>query len=389
MPDINCIKPAKCEDVPVERDIYPPETPEFEFCAGGKTLLWDGSRLRVEKTTAIPDGEYGTVIVQDGCIVGYGLNPVATYTPPYCNPNPAPCGEGTTSGGVTISPEASNSIEDTALGLYARTYINGGSGINLSGAGTLANPYVVKSAIDSGVTAVLSDNPHIIIDNTIPGSPAIGLKDSSLAAGTYAGFTVDQFGLVTGYTEDTGDVVSTISAGTDIQVSSIAGTYTVGHATQTAGNTTVRLGGYDVRISAGGHIENTTRQVTVEAGTYAVDGWLLTIDSYGAVTGVAQDPAPAPGPSMAIIDIIELTYNASTDTYAAQGYGPSQPTNAGGNGDFYSLTMPQYVTDTSQITTVGGGGVTVVFVDSNPVSVQVSSATGIGANVKFVIREPQ
>lgn len=389
MADINCIKPTKCDDVPVEREIYPPETPEFSFCAGNNTVHWDGSRLRTEKTMDIPDGEYGTVVVENGCIIGYGLEPVATYTPPYCNPNPEPCGDGSSAAGVTISPEAGNSLVDSELGLYARTYVQGTSGVSVSGVGTLANPYLVKSTVGSGVTSVLSDNPHITIDETVTGSPAVGLADSGISPGTYAGFTVDRFGIVTGYTDNTDDVVSDISEGTDITVSNIGGTYTVGHTTQEAGNTTVRMGGYDVRISTGGHIESTTRRVTVEAGTYAVDGWLLTIDSFGTVTSMVDDPTPAPSPSMAIIDIIELTYNASTDTYAAQGYGPNQPTNTGGNGDFYSFSMPAYVADTSQITTVGGGGITVAFVDSNPVRVQLSSTTGIGANVKFVIRGPQ
>lgn len=389
MADINCIKPTKCEDVPVDRDIFPPETPKFSFCVGNQTIHWDGSRLQTEKTLDIADGEYGTVFVEGGCIIGYGPSPVATYTPPYCNPNPEPCGDGSETAGVSISPEAGNSLVDSALGLYARTYVQGSSGVSVSGSGTLASPYIVKGTGSSGVMSVLSDNPHIVIDETIPGSPAVGLSDSGITAGTYAGLTVDKYGFVTGYTEDTGDVVSDISAGTDISVSNIGGTYTVGHTTQEAGNTTIRMGGYDVRISAGGHIESTTRQVNAEPGTYAVDGWLLTIDSYGVVTSVEPDTTPAPGPSLAIIDIIDVTYNASTDNYAAQGYGPNQPTNTGGNGDFYSFTMPVYVVDISQITTVGGGGITVELIEANPIRVQLSSATGIGANVKFVIREPQ
>lgn len=389
MADINCIKPKKCEDTPVDRDIFPPETPKFSFCAGNQTIHWDGSRLRTEKTLDVVDGEYGTVIIEDGCIVGYGLSPIATYTPPYCNPNPEPCGDGSSTTGVSVSPEAGNSLVDSALGLYARTYVQGSAGISVTGTGTLASPYIVKGTGSSGVKSVLSDNPHIVIDETIPSAPAVGLSDSGIAPGTYAGLTIDRYGLVTGYTENTDDVVSDISSGTDIEVSNIGGTYTVGHATQVAGNTTVRMGAYDVRISAGGHVESTTRMVNVEPGIYAVDGWLLTVDSYGAITSIEPDTTPAPGPSLAIIDIIDVTYNASTDTYAAQGYGPNQPTNTGGNGDFYSFSMPVYVVDVSQITIVGGGGITIELIESSPVRVQLSSATGIGANIKFVIRGPQ
>lgn len=392
MPDLDCIKPVLCVPEADEKEIYPPETPEFSFCAGNLSIHWDGSRLRSEKVYDIPDGEYGTVTVTNGCITGYGLSSAPTYTPPYCNPAPIPCGDGSGGGGgggFTISPESGNILVESALGLYAKTYIQTDGTIAVSGNGTQANPYKLTGSSGSGVAKVTSDNSHIIINEDVPGAPSIGLAESGISAGTYAGFSIDKYGIVTSYSATSDDVVSDVQAGTDIEVSNIGSTYTVAHATQQAGNTTVRLGAYDVRISQGGHIESTTRQGTVVAGTYAIDGWLLTVDEYGAITEIIDDPAPAPSPSQAILDIIDLYYVPSTDTYSIQGLGAEQPTNTGGNGSLYSFTMPRYVTDISQVTVIGGGGLSVGMIDSVPVKVEISSSTGAGASIKFVIRGAQ
>ncbi len=389
MPDLNCIKPVPCVPNEEVKEIYPPATPPFNFCAGNLSVSWDGSRLRSEQVRNIPDGEYGTVTVTDGCITGFGLMPAATYTPPYCNPAPIPCGDGSSSGTTPISPEAGNTLVSSTLGLYAKTYIQGDTTITVSGNGTQANPYKLAGATGTGVKKITSGNPHIIINETVPGVPSVGLIDSGITAGIYAGFAVDRFGLITGYNNTSEDVVSDIQAGTDIVVSNVGSTFTIGHTTKLAGNTTVRLGAYDVGISQGGHIETATRQNTVVPGTYAVDGWLITIDSYGAITEIINDPTPLPNPSQAILDIIDIYYNTANDTYSIQGLGQVQPTNFGGNGASYSFTMPSYVIDENQITVIGGGGLSVSFIDSAPVKVQVTSATSAGANIKFVIRGVQ
>lgn len=393
MADLDCIKPIPCVPTAEVKEIYPAETPAFSFCAGNLSVSWDGSRLRSEKLWDIPDGEYGTVTVTNGCITGYGVAPAPTYTPPYCNPSPAPCPDGSSgeggAGTTPISPESGNTLVASALGLYAKTYIQGSQTIVVSGNGTQANPYKLTSAVGTGIKKVTSGNPHIVIDETIPDTPSIGLADSGIAAGIYAGFSIDRFGIVTAYNDTSDDVVSDVQAGTDITVGNIGSTFTVGHTTQLAGNTTVRLGAFDVRISAGGHIESTTRQGTVTAGTYAIDGWLITIDAYGAITEIVDDPTPAPSPSQAILDIIEVYYNATANTYSIQGLGAEQPTNAGGDGSFYSFTMPSYVVDENQVTVIGGGGLSISFINTVPIKVQMSSATSTGANVKFVIRGAQ
>lgn len=388
MPDLDCIKPTPCVPDTEAKEIYPAATTPFSFCAGNLAISWDGSRLHSEKVLNIPDGEYGTVTLTNGCITGFGAIPAATYTPPYCNPAPVPCGDGSGgSGGATpVSPEAGNILVADSLGLYAKTYIQGDATVVVSGNGTQANPYKLTGSSVFGVSKITSDNIHITVDETVPGVPGIGLADSGIVAGVYAGFTIDRFGIVTAYSNMSDDVVSDVQAGTDIEVGNIGSTFTVGHSTKQAGNTTVRLGAYDVRISAGGHIETTTRLGTVVAGTYAIDGWLLTIDAYGAITEIVDDPTPAPSPSQAILDIVELYYNSGNDTYSIQGLGAEQPTNVGGNGSLYSFTMPSYVVNENQITVIGGGGLAISFTDTVPVKVQVSTVSGVGANVKFVIR---
>ena len=390
MADLSCKKPTPCPPSDVELEIHPAETPAFSFCAGNQTVTWDGSRLRAETGYAVADGEYGTVVVENGCIVGYGQISAPTYTPPYCNPNPVPCGDGS-GGGVSysVSPAAGNILMDSTLGLYAKSYIQGSTGLTVSGTGTEANPYKISISAGSGVTKVTSDNPHVTIDNTVVGSPSIGLTTSPLAAGTYAGFSVDTYGFITGYSDQSDDVVGDVTAGTDLTVSNIGGTYTVSHPTQTAGNTTIRLGAFDVRISAGGHIETTTLQLNVDAGTYAVGGWLITVDAYGSITDISEDPTPKADASQAIIDIIDLTYNSTANSYTIQGLGAAQPTNAGGNGDAYSFTMPATVTNPNQVTIIGGAGLSITLIDTVPVKVQMTSFTAAGASVRFVIRGVQ
>lgn len=357
MNDLDCKKPTPCPPIEEPKEVYPPATPSFDFCAGNYTISWDGARLRSEKTQNIPDGEYGTVIFQDGCIVGVGDCAVPAYTPPFCNPNPPPCGDGSGggSGSYTISPQAGNSLQDTALGLYAKTYIQAGSGVTVTGQGTQGSPYIVSASSEgSGGVNLVSDNPHIQLTTPAAGVTGIGLSTSGITPGVYNGFEVDAYGIITGFDADSGeDVVQEIIAGSDIVVEgSGGGVYTIGHAPTTSGNKNYQLGGYTLNLSGSGHVTNVTSNISVEEGTYALDGWLVDINRHGSITNIAPEPVTPepPNPTGPIIDIVEYTITTNNDgasSFSFYGSSVAQPQQ--GDENPWSFYLPPHVYDQQQI----------------------------------------
>lgn len=258
MNSLECKQPIPCPpEVEPEKEVYPPATPEFTVCTGDYTLAWDGTRLRKTRTRTTPDGEYGSMVVTDGCVTAYGLPEVPTYTPPYCNPNPPPCGEGEGGGvSVQVSPAAGNQLSDSALGLYAKAYISAGTGVSVTGSGTQAQPYVVSSSATGGSDISLVEGAGIKIEEIIPGQKTIGVKDGALNAGIYGGFSVDRHGFITGYNPALSDTtVAEVIGGLDITVTTAAGIATVEH-NRVAAAAIHTIGDSEVTVSQTGHVIN-------------------------------------------------------------------------------------------------------------------------------------
>lgn len=258
MNSLECKQPIPCPpEVEPEKEVYPPATPEFTVCTGDYTLAWDGTRLRKIRTRTTPDGEYGSMILTDGCITAYGLPEVPTYTPPYCNPNPPPCGDGEVGGAsVQVSPAAGNQLSSSALGLYAHAYVSAGTGINVSGNGTQAQPYTVTAQGGGQSPLDIVAGPRIKVEEIIPGQKRIGLSDGDIRAGIYGGFTVDKYGFITGYNPSLGDeTVSEVVGGLDITVTTAAGVATVEHDRVTAA-AIYSIGDSEVTVSQTGHVIN-------------------------------------------------------------------------------------------------------------------------------------
>lgn len=400
MKELDCKKPTPCPPVEEPKEVYPPVTPSFDFCAGNYTISWDGARLRSEKTQNIPDGEYGTVIFQDGCIVGVGDCAVPAYTPPFCNPNPPPCGDGSGggSGSYSISPQAGNSLQDTALGLYAKTYIQAGSGVTVTGQGTQGSPYIVSASSEgSGGVNLVSDNPHIQLTTLAAGVTGIGLTTSGISPGTYNGFVVDAYGFITGFdADDTEDAVEEILAGTDIEVAGAGGgVYTIGHASSAAGNKKFQLGGFTVDLNGSGHITEAKRTIAVEEGAYAIDGWLVTVNREGSITNIEPEPVSTepPNPAGPIIDIIEYSIKTNidgADSFSFYGSSVAQPQQ--GDENPWSFYLPPHVYDQQQIyvtppserqyITITGSGEGGILVTVGGFTARDTSRTG-----KIIIRE--
>ena len=290
----NCKLPQPC----VPEEVVPPKqpTPAFDLCVGDYSLHWDGTHLTHDRKMVTPDGTYGSITLRDGCVVAYGDCEIPTYTPPYCNPNPLPCGEGGGAGGtVTVSPTAGNHLKQDQFGLFAKTYLSGGTGIVVSGDGTQQRPYTVSlqgnADGNSGSDATIVGS-GVIEAVTRNGVTYISLKPSGVTAGKYGPLTVNEYGIITA-----ADPTELFLTSKNLQVSSeltLQGVDTaqLGLAESKAAGTH-RFGGYDVTVSRGGRVTQVARVSDITGGNYKIGAYTIILDNYGGITGIEQDEAPA------------------------------------------------------------------------------------------------
>ena len=293
MSNLDCKKPQPCPKPDTTTPTTPQATPAFSVCIADYTLHWDGTHATLERTRLTTDGTYGSITLQDGCVVGYGDCEIPTYTPPYCNPNPAPCNDGTGGGTgttATVSPRAGNQLATDAYGLYAKAYVQGGTGVTVTGHGTQSSPYMVSMAENTGGST----------DGKIVGQGGISVEQrggvyflsmprAELTAGKYGAFTINEYGQITGVDNDIATLTSdNIGGSNDVQVSKIADGISIDLApTQLTANS-YRFGGYDVSISDGGRVTNATQVARTEAGTYKLGAYIIELDQFGGITGIVQ-----------------------------------------------------------------------------------------------------
>ena len=293
MSNLDCKKPQPCPKPDTTTPTTPQATPAFSVCIADYTLHWDGTHATLERTRVTTDGTYGSITLQDGCVVGYGDCEIPTYTPPYCNPNPAPCNDGTGGGTgttATVSPRAGNQLATDAYGLYAKAYVQGGTGVTVTGHGTQSSPYMVSMAENTGGST----------DGKIVGQGGISVEQrggvyflsmprAELTAGKYGAFTINEYGQITGVDDDIATLTSdNIGGSNDVQVSKIADGISIDLApTQLTANS-YRFGGYDVSISDGGRVTNATQVARTEAGTYKLGAYNIELDQFGGITGIVQ-----------------------------------------------------------------------------------------------------
>lgn len=318
-------KPCVPEEVPQPKQ----PTPAFDVCVGDWSLHWDGTHLTHTRTRTTPNGTYGTITLQDGCVVAYGEQEVPTYTPPYCNPNPLPCGQGgqVTGGGsagggtpaatrVTVSPKAENHLRQDSTGLYARTYINGGAGLSVNGNGTQADPYVLTLASDgggggggggggSGGTIVAQGALESVNRN---GVTYLSLKTGGVTAGKYGPLTIDRHGIITRIDED-----AILLTNKNLEVSediTLSGTDAVQIAlAESSAAGTLNLGGYKVDISQGGRIKSAERISEVDSGNYKLGAYNVDINEFGSISGIVQSDVPDGAGSFKTLDGRTVTYD--------------------------------------------------------------------------------
>lgn len=286
MSKLDCKKPKPCE--PKETPKPQPCSPAFNLCVGDRTLKWDGFCPTIERTRHTPDGTYTSVTVVDGCIVGYGYSDEATYTPPYCNPNPTSCQQGavTTNATYTISPNNDNSIVQSASGLFARTFVQGKGNIAVSGKGTAQNPYMVSFNGNSEKTAVVGENG--ITHHDSGGVTYVGLLPTGVQKGMYNGFSINEYGQIIGFSDAVSRDQSSVKAGAGLTATDDGSITTIAHEEHDIPVATV-FGGFAVGLNKSGHIVQMERIATVTAGTYTVGAYKMSINEFGSITNVVQD----------------------------------------------------------------------------------------------------
>ena len=334
MSNLDCKKPQPCPKPDTTTPTTPQATPAFSVCIADYTLHWDGTHATLERTRLTTDGTYGSITLQDGCVVGYGDCEIPTYTPPYCNPNPAPCNDGTGGGKgttATVSARAGNQLSTDNYGLYAKAYVQGGTGVTVTGHGTQSSPYMVSMAENTGGST----------DGKIVGQGGISVEQrggvyflsmprAELTAGKYGAFTINEYGQITGVDNDIATLTSdNIGGSNDVQVSKIADGISIDLApTQLTANS-YRFGGYDVSISDGGRVTNATQVARTEAGTYKLGAYNIELDQFGGITGIVQSTeVPQSAGSFTTSDGSTVYYDdtgriTSVVTGANTGKGPS------------------------------------------------------------------
>lgn len=290
-------KQTQCEPEQIGTPSEPICQP-FEVCLPfGRVLSFDGECLRVDGTPTIPDGEYGVITVENGCIVSAKPNPVFEYTPGPCAPAANPCG-GSGDGSISLQPNVSNLLSfDSGGRLGGFLHVNEGTGISLKGSGSAGDPLVISAAAaDASLTYIQSSDRDAF---TVTGSGGVadpfvlGLAESPLNAGTYGSFTTDAYGRIVGYKDAGAGYVQSVIEGPGIVVNQQDQIVTISLDESGVEPATYRLGGWDVALDLAGRVTKTTRLITLEPQTIDPHYNLLDINAFGsieAITPVVRTP---------------------------------------------------------------------------------------------------
>lgn len=264
----------------------------FEFCLPfGKQVIFNGECTRVEDNSTIADGEYGIIVVENGCIIDARPNPTFDYTPPPCTPAVGPCGDSGTDAAITLQPGICNMASlDSAGRLGVNLDIVAGSGINLTGCGTDASPLVISTAaaevartyITSGSATILPITGNGLLANPYVVSHA----DTVAGPGTYGEFTIDQWGHITSFTADTGGLRNLV-AGPGIAVNQNGSVATISLRDSDAESGEYLFGGFNVTTDLSGRITNITQGINVEAGVYDLHNFEVAVNNLGSIVALA------------------------------------------------------------------------------------------------------
>lgn len=277
----------------------------FTVCVGTNALTWDGQDLHLTKGTAIPDGEYTSFTMTNGCITSVGHAPVPEYTPPPCVESPAPCGG--TGGGAVVSPRAGNLTIETPTGIFTQVALQPGSGVDITGSGTVGDPYVIAAETSSG-GSIIAGTSDIVVAEPALGVTSIGLKASGIAPGTYAGITFNSRGIATGYAAPSAGAITSVVGALEVDSETQSGVVTISLKPSQAGGDSYVVGGYTMEVSQGGTISAMTKDISITAGVYALGAHNVTLNDTGSVTSIERAVTLTAG-SFATMDGKTVSYD--------------------------------------------------------------------------------
>lgn len=270
------------EAVPAAVDSYP--CPQVDFCLPfGRHVTFDGGCLNVQEPAALPaDGEYGLLVVENGCITDVREAPLPIYTPPPCTPAVTPC-DGET-GGVNISHASGDLLDYDASGrLTAFLYIDGTNGISVTGSGTADDPLNFQSLIEPNDTYLKSGTPDIITvhgDGSQQNSYIV--SHTATNPGPFEGLELDAYGHVKNFIPDQNSLVSVLPGpGLDVTTENRVATVALKAVMENAA--TVPLGGYTVTVDIYGRMTALARMIELEPGVYDPMAWVFEVDGYGSI----------------------------------------------------------------------------------------------------------
>lgn len=345
---LDCKKPKNC--APPEPPKPHDPTPPFEVCiALDYKLVWDGTHATLERVTTTPDGTYTLFNVVNGCIVNPGVGDVPTYTPPYCNPNPADCQQG--NGSVNISHQSGNTIINYGDGLYARTYVQAGANIVVTGVGTAQDPYVVSGGAGGGgiVNVVGEGGINARVENNVA---FVGLAPTGVTPGVYNGFTINKLGQVTA--TDSALEGASVGAGRGLASHNEGDKLIIEHPAQNI-PASFTAGGWRMDWNDSGHLQAAAQTATpVPNGCYIIGGTeVCVIDGVIERIGDGGGGGNGGGGSGGyggIRDMYRITVN--TETYQTgpwvETYGRNLHMTHQGSGSL-TIDLPGYVHDISQV----------------------------------------
>ena len=265
----------------------------FDVCLGfGRSLHYDGGCFSVQGEPTVADGEYGVIVVQNGCIVGARPNPAFEYTPDPCAPSANPCG-GSGDSSLSLDPDTRNLLSFDAAGrLGAFLTVEPGSGVNVTGSGTSADPLVISMAAQEPQKTYISTKDAEALSVEGSGSVSdpyvIGLAESGVTAGTYNGFTIDAYGRITKYEKPSTSSINSIVEGPGISISSeeSTGVVTISLAASGLQSDTLQLGGFEVKLDLSGRVTGATQNITVGEQTFDPYDMNISVNDLGSIIGL-------------------------------------------------------------------------------------------------------
>lgn len=310
-------KPTQCEPEKIGKR-KPPQCKPFQVCLPfGRSLKFDGACLTVEGTPTIEDGEYGVIVVENGCIVDARPNPVCEYTPPACTSAAAACSS--TSSDITLQTGVCNLLSLDASGrLGAFLTVEAGDNISISGCGSSSSPLKITANVDVDTSVYIqtesSQQLTVSGSGTASDPYVIGLVEV-IEAGTYGDFQVDEYGRVTKYTDPSTSSIVTVQGGNGIDVVTASGAAIITLAESGVETGDYQVGGYVFTLDLAGRVTEATRNITVTAGSYDMHDWLVTVNSYGSITGFTAYERPVTNHAVAHAVTLDVTTDVTGYLY--------------------------------------------------------------------------